>query len=108
MDTDEDTDPGQAFYTPAAHGASSTPPLRAANSAPFRGRPAGCHSRIESNVDCGSGLPRLDEERQVAVVPFGSLDDDPGRGADDHIFVASKSSWYPITDNLPQFKGAPQ
>jgi hypothetical protein len=58
--------------------------------------------------DCGSGLPRLDEERQVAVLPFGSLDDDPGRGADDHIFVGSKSSWYPVTDSLPQFEGAPQ
>jgi len=56
---------------------------------------------------CGSGLPRLDEERQLAVVPFGSLDDDPQRGADDHIFVGSKSSWYPITDDLPQFEGAP-
>ena len=57
--------------------------------------------------DCGSGLPRIDEKRQLAVVPFGSLDDDPGRGADDHIFVGSKSSWYPITDDLPQFDGAP-
>ena len=57
--------------------------------------------------ECGSGLPRLDEERQLAVVPFGSLDDDPRRGADDHIFVGSKSLWYPITDDLPQFEGAP-
>ena len=58
--------------------------------------------------ECGSGLPRLDEERQLAVVPFGSLDDDPHRGADDHIFVGSKSLWYPITDDLPQLEGAPQ
>ncbi len=56
--------------------------------------------------DCGSGLPRLDEERQLAVVPLGSLDDDPRRGADDHIFVGSKSTWYPITDDLPKFEGA--
>jgi hypothetical protein len=56
---------------------------------------------------CGSGLPRLDPERKLAVVPFGSLDDDPGRGADDHIFVGSKASWYPITDALPRFDQAP-
>ena len=55
---------------------------------------------------CGSGLPRLDPERGVAVIPFGSLDDDPGRGADDHIFVASKAPWYEITDELPRFDEA--
>ncbi len=32
---------------------------------------------------CGSGMPRLDSDRSIAVIPFGSLDDDPGRGADD-------------------------
>lgn len=53
---------------------------------------------------CGSGMPRLDSERQIAIVPFGVLDDDPGRGADDHIFVGSKAAWYPITDQLPQFE----
>ena len=56
---------------------------------------------------CGSGLPRLDTERGVAVIPFGSLDDDPGRGADDHIFVGSKASWFEITDDLPQFAEVP-
>ena len=57
---------------------------------------------------CGSGLPRLDPERGVAVVPFGSLDDDPGRGVDNHIFVASKAPWYEITDDLPCFDAAPE
>ena len=56
---------------------------------------------------CGSGMPRRDPERGVAVIPFGSLDDDPGRGADDHIFVASKAPWYEITDDLPRFDEAP-
>ena len=56
---------------------------------------------------CGSGVPRIDPERRVAVVPFGSLDDDPGRGADHHIFVGSKARWYEITDDLPRFHGAP-
>ena len=56
---------------------------------------------------CGSGMPRLDPERGVAVIPFGSLDDDPGRGADDHIFVGSKAPWHEITDDLPRFEEAP-
>ena len=56
---------------------------------------------------CGSGMPRLDPERGVAVIPFGSLDDDPGRGADDHIFVASKAPWYEISDDLPRFDETP-
>ena len=56
---------------------------------------------------CGSGMPRLDPERGVAVIPFGSLDDDPGRGADDHIFIASKAPWYEITDDLPRFDETP-
>ena len=56
---------------------------------------------------CGSGLPRLDPERKIAVIPFGSLDDDPGRSGDDHIFVGSKASWYEITDEVPQFEQAP-
>ena len=56
---------------------------------------------------CGSGMPRLDPSRGIAIIPLGSLDDDPGRGADDHIFVGSKASWYEITDDLPRFEGAP-
>ena len=56
---------------------------------------------------CGSGLPRLDPERNIAVIPFGSLDDDPGRSADTHIFVASKAPWYELTDDLPRFDEAP-
>ncbi len=56
---------------------------------------------------CGSGMPRLDSERGIANIPFGSLDDDPGRGADDHIYIGSKAPWYMITDKLPCFEGRP-
>ena len=56
---------------------------------------------------CGSGMPRVDPERGIAVIPFGSLDDDPGRGADDHIYVDSKAPWFTITDSLPQFAERP-
>ena len=37
------------------------------------------------------------------ALPLG----DPGRGADDRIFVASKAPWYEITDALPRFDEAP-
>ena len=56
---------------------------------------------------CGSGMPRADRERGFAVVPFGALDDDPGRYADCHIFVGSKAPWFEITDGLPQFESLP-
>ncbi|MGB1883247.1 MAG: GFA family protein [Gammaproteobacteria bacterium] len=51
---------------------------------------------------CGSAMPQFLDSIDVAMVPFGSLDDDPSRNADDHIYVGSKSTWYPITDTLPQ------
>ena len=56
---------------------------------------------------CGSAMPRSDPGRRIASIPFGSLDSDPGRGADDHIFVASMAPWYAIADDLPRFDGAP-
>ena len=56
---------------------------------------------------CGSGMPRKDAERDIAIIPFGSLDDDPGRGADDHIFTGSMAPWYTITDDLPSFEETP-
>jgi hypothetical protein len=51
---------------------------------------------------CGSPMPRVDHERGFAVVPMGSLDDDPGVRPQRHIFAASKAPWYEIADALPQ------
>jgi hypothetical protein len=39
-------------------------------------------------------------------VPAGSLDDDPGTRASEHIHVGSKASWYEITDSLPQYEAS--
>jgi hypothetical protein len=52
--------------------------------------------------DCGGKAPRLDPERGIAVVPMGTLDDDPGIAPQGHIYVGSKASWFEITDGLPQ------
>jgi len=57
---------------------------------------------------CGSGLPRIDKQRKLAAIPLGALDDDPGQGPVDHIFVENKADWYEISDNLPQFSQGPE
>jgi hypothetical protein len=51
---------------------------------------------------CGSPMPRIARDRNIAVVPMGSLDGDPGMAPDCHIFVASKAPWYAIPGDLPQ------
>jgi hypothetical protein len=56
---------------------------------------------------CGSGLPRVSTERNIAVVPAGSLDGDPGIAPAGHIFVESKADWFEIADPLPQFAEMP-
>jgi hypothetical protein len=56
---------------------------------------------------CGSSMPRLDENRAIAIVPIGAFDDDPGARPERHIFVDSKASWEEISDALPRSPGAP-
>jgi len=56
---------------------------------------------------CGSSMPRLDEARNIAMVPMGSFDDDPGARPERHIFVDSRAPWDTITDTLPQFPAGP-
>ena len=56
---------------------------------------------------CGSALPRVSQERNVAVVPAGSVDGEPGIAPAAHIFVGSKAPWFAITDELPQFAEMP-
>ncbi len=56
---------------------------------------------------CGSGLPRIDTGRKLASIPLGALDDDPGQGPRDHIFVDDRADWYEIGGELPRFPQAP-
>lgn len=53
---------------------------------------------------CGSSLPFRNEARGLAVVPMGSLDEDPGLKPKAHIYVGSKAPWFEITDSLPQHR----
>jgi hypothetical protein len=56
---------------------------------------------------CGSGAPRVNREHNVAYVPAGALDTDPGIKPLARIFVGSKASWVDITDSVPQFAELP-
>ena len=56
---------------------------------------------------CGSKMPRLDPGRDIAVIPFGGLDDDPGARPQRHIYVDYMAKWYEITDDLPVFGEEP-
>ncbi|MFT5484547.1 MAG: hypothetical protein ACI9GW_003214 [Halieaceae bacterium] len=56
---------------------------------------------------CGSKMPRIDKDRGITLTPLGSLDDDPGTQAQEHIYVGSKAQWHDITDGLPEFTAGP-
>lgn len=54
---------------------------------------------------CGTSVPNLSDE--MAVVPAGTLHDDPEIKPQAHIFVASKSPMWDINDDLPKFPEYP-
>lgn len=55
---------------------------------------------------CGSPLyKRLDAFPQALGLRLGTLDGDPGRKVEQHIFVSSKAPWVEIRDGLPQQAG---
>ncbi len=56
---------------------------------------------------CSSLMPRIDPGRDVAVVPLGGLDDDPGIRPMAHIFTNNMAGWHDITDGTPQKKEGP-
>lgn len=55
---------------------------------------------------CGSSLFWSHEAHADFIdVALGTLDDDPGRPIDAHIYVSSKAGWHAISDALPQYEG---
>ena len=56
---------------------------------------------------CGSKMPRRDEGRQIVVIPFGALDDDPEVQPIRHIYTDYKANWYEITDDIPTYGEEP-
>lgn len=51
---------------------------------------------------CGSVVPTAMPHMDVVFVPAGNLEGDPGTRPMLHMFAASRASWFPITDALPQ------
>ena len=66
--------------------------------------PEAQHFKHASCRVCGSSMPRKDPGRGIAIVPMGSLDDDPGVRPTCHIFVGSRLAWDVIEDGLPQYE----
>ena len=56
---------------------------------------------------CGSAGPSPMPEHAIAAAPAAGFAGDLGIKPQSHIFVASKASWYSITDSLPQFDAYP-
>lgn len=57
---------------------------------------------------CGSSLISLyDDKPDYVGVPIGALEQDPHNRPVAHIYATSKSPWFEITDDLPQFEARP-
>lgn len=63
--------------------------------------------RRDSCKHCGSVVPTLLAEMDLALAPAGNLEGDPGIRPQAHVFVGSKAPWYQITDDLPQHEEFP-
>lgn len=68
-----------------------------------------CYSVPDSNwqnvfcQDCGSPLPKLNDEGTTWMVPAGLIDGNLDVGIRGHIWVSSKPEWEVIGDDAPQF-----
>lgn len=65
------------------------------------------HNRRGFCVRCGAKMPMLLSEHDLAILPAGPLEGDPGLRPQRHIFVGSRAPWYTITDSLPQHAALP-
>lgn len=53
---------------------------------------------------CGSNLiSTYDNEPDKIGIPLGGLEQSPSNEPEGHIYVGSKSPWFKITDDLPQY-----
>lgn len=56
---------------------------------------------------CGSVMPTLVKEMDLALLPAGNLRGDIDIRPQAHVFVGSKAPWYTISDDLPQHEEYP-
>ena len=69
--------------------------------APLRNKPPPYRTSFSGR--CGSPVPDPKSESTWLEMQAGVLDDDPGIRPERLILVEAKSSWFAITDTLPQF-----
>lgn len=70
---------------------------------------SGVHVTKNFCSNCGSPLISEYKNRpDIYGVPLGGLEHDPGNRPEAHIFVGSKSPWFDINDDLPQFDAWPE
>ena len=75
--------------------------------APIRERPPAY--RHAFCAACGSPLPIVREGTEMAEIPAGIVDGDPGVRPARHIFTRRPAEWLEISDDLPRFpEGARQ
>jgi hypothetical protein len=48
---------------------------------------------------CGSVVPEISADGEMAFLPLGNCDDDPGLPPQGHIYVGSKAPWYDLPDD---------
>ncbi|MBT8100087.1 MAG: GFA family protein [Gammaproteobacteria bacterium] len=56
---------------------------------------------------CGSLMPRVAPDHSMAVIPAGTLDNDPGIVPERRIFAGSRAEWSCTDDALPAFEKYP-
>ena len=57
--------------------------------------------------ECGSMMPRVAPDRSIAVVPAGSLDNDPGLTPEARIFHGSRAAWSCDDREVPYYETYP-
>ena len=55
---------------------------------------------------CGSLVPRTSSDSDLANIPAGCLDSDPGIAPTGHIHVGSKARWFTFMDDLPTWEAS--
>ena len=59
-------------------------------------------------TECGSGLPFLSQNGKFLIVPAGSLDQEPNKMVDAHIFSEEQTDWHQQMGSSKKFAKFPE
>ncbi len=65
------------------------------------------HFAVVFCSECGSPLPRVAPDMSIAVVPAGTLDEDPGLRPEARIFQGSRAEWSCDDSEVPGYETYP-